>query len=128
MNLVCHVWQFFLHVILAVLFCVSLFIILINSTSEWGKPIITQFYCLNLAYSKTPLGEMYDNLVIGDQEEGGIIVANNEIVKQKQTFVLVGRFLTKKNIYCNAAECHRRLIEAEWGNRGAWFRRITIFF
>lgn len=44
------------------------------------------------------LEEMYADLVIDEDDEGGIIVANSEVVQQKQTFILIGKFLTEKNI------------------------------
>ncbi|XP_074352060.1 uncharacterized protein At4g02000-like [Apium graveolens] len=57
-----------------------------------------------MARSETLLEEMYANLVIEDEEEEGIIVANQEIVVQKQTYVLVGKFLTDKNINFHAMQ------------------------
>lgn len=51
------------------------------------------------------LEEMYANLVIADEEEeGGIIVPTDEVVVSKQTYMLVGRFLTEKNINYNAMQ------------------------
>lgn len=44
------------------------------------------------------LEEMYANLVIEDEDEAEIIVGNKEVVEEKQTFVLIGRFLTEKDI------------------------------
>ncbi|KAL8148422.1 hypothetical protein AgCh_005694 [Apium graveolens] len=44
------------------------------------------------------LEELHADLVIDDEDEGGIIVANSEVVQQKQTYVLIGKFLTEKNI------------------------------
>lgn len=48
------------------------------------------------------LEEMYANLVIADEEEEEIIVGNKEVVEEKQEFVLVGRFLTEKDIKFHA--------------------------
>lgn len=47
---------------------------------------------------------MYAKLVIDEEDEGGIIVASNEIVEQQQAYVLIGRFLTEKNINFNAMQ------------------------
>ncbi|WOG99650.1 hypothetical protein DCAR_0519004 [Daucus carota subsp. sativus] len=47
---------------------------------------------------------MYAILVIDEEDEGGIIVASNEIVEQQQAYVLIGRFLTEKNINFNAMQ------------------------
>lgn len=44
------------------------------------------------------LEEMYANLAIEDEDEEEIIVGNKEVEEEKQTFVLVGRFLTEKDI------------------------------
>ncbi|KAK1394646.1 hypothetical protein POM88_013702 [Heracleum sosnowskyi] len=57
-----------------------------------------------MARSEIPLEDMYANLVIDDEEDGGIIVASNEVVEQKQTYVLVGKFFTEKNINFNAMQ------------------------
>ncbi|KAL8117463.1 hypothetical protein AgCh_015378 [Apium graveolens] len=46
------------------------------------------------------LEKMYANLVIDDEEEE-LIVTGTEIMEAKQTFVLVRKFLTKKNINFN---------------------------
>lgn len=55
-----------------------------------------------MARAESSLEEMYANLVIEDEEEEEIVVANKEVEEPKQTFVLVGRFLTEKNINFNA--------------------------
>lgn len=36
--------------------------------------------------------------MIENEDEGGVIIKTEEIVKNKESFVLVGRFLTEKNI------------------------------
>lgn len=51
-----------------------------------------------MARQEKSLEELYAGLVIEEEDEGGIIVANTEVVKQKQTYVLIGKFLTEKNI------------------------------
>ena len=48
------------------------------------------------------LDEMYANLVLEDEEEDEIIVKKTDVIEPKQTYVLVGRFLTEKNINFNA--------------------------
>lgn len=50
------------------------------------------------------LEEMYANLVLEDEEDEGVVVANEEIPGKEQSFVLVGRFLTEKNINFNAMQ------------------------
>lgn len=59
----------------------------------------------------TSLEEMYANLVLEDEEEEEIIVEKTDIIELKQTFVLVGRFLTEKNINFNAM---RNVIASLW--------------
>lgn len=44
------------------------------------------------------LKELYADLVIDEEDEGGIVVAISEVVQQKQTHVLIDKFLTEKNI------------------------------
>lgn len=41
------------------------------------------------------LEDMYANLVLEDEEDG-VIIANEELPLKEQSFVLVGRFLTEK--------------------------------
>lgn len=53
---------------------------------------------------ESDLVDMYANMVIQDEEEGGIVVAENEMVAPKQTYMLVGKFLTEKNINYNAMQ------------------------
>lgn len=48
--------------------------------------------------SSITLEDLYANLTIEDEEQGGIIVGEAEILERKKTFVLVGRFLIEKNI------------------------------
>lgn len=64
-----------------------------------------------IASSEKSLEEMYANLIIEDEDEEGIIVANKEVEEPKQTFLLVGRFLTEKNINFNAM---RNVIASLW--------------
>lgn len=57
-----------------------------------------------MARQEKSLEELYEGLVIDEEDEGGIIVANTEVVQQKQTYVLIGRFLTEKNINFHAMQ------------------------
>lgn len=41
---------------------------------------------------------LYAKLTIEDEEEGGVIIGAEEIQENKETFVIIGRFLTEKNI------------------------------
>lgn len=50
------------------------------------------------------LEEMYARMTIEDEEEGGVTVEGEEIIENTQTFVLVGKFLTEKNINFNAMQ------------------------
>lgn len=44
------------------------------------------------------LEEMYARLALEEEEEGGVMLREEEVGRDKQTFVLVGRFLTERNI------------------------------
>lgn len=57
-----------------------------------------------MARQEKSLEDMYAGLVIDEEDEGGIVVANTEIVEQKQTYVLIGKFLTEKNINFHAMQ------------------------
>lgn len=50
------------------------------------------------------LEEMYANLVIDEEEEDGIVVTNNEVSEQKPSYMLVGKFLTEKNVNFQAMQ------------------------
>lgn len=50
------------------------------------------------------LEDMYANLVLEDEEEDGVIIANEELSVKENSFVLIGRFLTEKNINFNAMQ------------------------
>lgn len=53
-----------------------------------------------MATSKANLEEMeiYARLASEDEEEGKTLVDEEEVVKIKKSFILVGRFFTDKNI------------------------------
>lgn len=55
-----------------------------------------------MARSEETLEDMYAKLVIEDEDEGGLVVSNSEVVVQKQLFVLIGKFLTEKNVNFSA--------------------------
>lgn len=52
--------------------------------------------------STQSLEEMYSKMVLEDEEEGGVVVGAEEIVAKPSTFILVGKFLTEKNINFSA--------------------------
>lgn len=54
--------------------------------------------------SQQSLEELYVNLTLEDEEEGGIIVEKSDALGLKHTYVLVGKFLTKKNINFNVMQ------------------------
>lgn len=56
-----------------------------------------------MAATKTSLEELYANLSLEEEDDGGIVVARGE-VKPRTTYVLVRRFLTEKNINFNAMQ------------------------
>lgn len=54
--------------------------------------------------SKQSLESLYSNMTLEDEEEGGVLVGEEVVVNKVQTHVLVGRFLTEKNINFNAMQ------------------------
>ncbi|WOG86659.1 hypothetical protein DCAR_0205876 [Daucus carota subsp. sativus] len=57
-----------------------------------------------MAYDKTNLEKLYEKLTIDDEESEGVIVAAEAGQERKESFVLVGRFLTEKNINFQAMQ------------------------
>lgn len=57
-----------------------------------------------MAISQQSLEDLYVNLTLEDEEEGGIIVEKSDALELKHTYVLVGKFLTKKNINFNVMQ------------------------
>lgn len=53
---------------------------------------------------KPALAELYARLSLEDEEEGGLIVEETAIQTNTEHFILVGRFLTEKNINFNAMQ------------------------
>lgn len=51
-----------------------------------------------MEYDRTNIEKLYERLTIGDEDDGGIIVGIGEGQDTKESSVLVGRFLTDKNI------------------------------
>lgn len=85
-----------------------------------------------MARMEASLEEMYANLVIEDEDDDGIVVGNAEAVEEKQTYVLVGRFLIDKNINFNAM---KNVIASLWRPKEGMeihdlggFRYSFIFF
>lgn len=54
--------------------------------------------------SSQSLEEMYSRMILEDEEEGGVSVGEGIVTTNVQTYVLVGRFLTDKNINLNAMQ------------------------
>lgn len=54
--------------------------------------------------SQVSLDDLYAKLAIDDEEEGGVIVQSGEIEQVKESFILVGRFLTEKNVKFNVMQ------------------------
>ncbi|WOH11863.1 hypothetical protein DCAR_0831359 [Daucus carota subsp. sativus] len=52
----------------------------------------------------TNLEEMYARLAMEEDDTGGVIVAEGDIQQPRNTYVLVGRFLTERNINFNAMQ------------------------
>ncbi|WOG99740.1 hypothetical protein DCAR_0519095 [Daucus carota subsp. sativus] len=47
---------------------------------------------------------MYEKMTLEEEDEGGVLVGEEPITNDVQTYVLVGRFLTDKNINFNAMQ------------------------
>lgn len=56
-----------------------------------------------MSTSKTSLDKLYAQLSLEEEDDGGIVITGGE-VKQRTTYVLIGRFLTEKNINFNAMQ------------------------
>lgn len=57
-----------------------------------------------MAHHKASLKDMYANLTLADEEEEGLVLGREDIAEAKKTFVLVGKFLTDKNINFSAMQ------------------------
>lgn len=57
-----------------------------------------------MARSEPSLEELYANLALEDEDAGGIIVGNSDVIEAKHSHVLVGKFLTEKNINFSAMQ------------------------
>lgn len=51
-----------------------------------------------MASSRENLEEMYSRLALEEEEEGEVLMMEGDVSRDKQTFILVGRFLTERNI------------------------------
>lgn len=54
--------------------------------------------------SGTSLEDLYARLTLEDEEDGGVVVAEGEVQRPVITYVLMGRFVTDKNINFNAMQ------------------------
>lgn len=54
--------------------------------------------------SNQSLEDMYAKMTLEEEDEGGVLVGEEPITNDVQTYVLVGRFLTDKNINFNAMQ------------------------
>lgn len=52
----------------------------------------------HMDYSKSSLEDLYARLSIEDEESGGVILGKEVVGQHKESFVLIGRFITEKNI------------------------------
>lgn len=50
------------------------------------------------------LEEMYSRMMLEEEEEGGVVVGDEETIQATETYVLVGRFLTEKNVNFQAMQ------------------------
>lgn len=57
-----------------------------------------------MEHSKPALEDLYARLSIEDEENGGFIIEEAAILANKESYTLVGRFLTEKNINFNAMQ------------------------
>lgn len=64
-----------------------------------------------MAQSHSNLEQMYARLTLEEEDEGGIVLGNEEVQEKKDSFVLVGRFLTEKNINFQAM---RNMLASLW--------------
>lgn len=74
-----------------------------------------------MASSSVNLEEMYSRLAL-EEEEAGVMIGEAEVGQRKEIFVLIGRFLTDKNINFQAM---RNVLASLWRPReGAEIRDI----
>lgn len=57
-----------------------------------------------MAYDRENLEKLYEKLTIEDEEDSGIIVGTEGVQESKESFVLVGKFLTDKHINFQAKQ------------------------
>lgn len=50
------------------------------------------------------LEEVYSRMKLAEEEEGGVVVGEEELAPAVKTYVLIGRFLTDKNINSQAMQ------------------------
>lgn len=54
--------------------------------------------------AQTNLEEMYAQLSLEEEDEGGVVIGDDEVITHKQVFILVGKFLTEKHINFQAMQ------------------------
>ncbi|KAK1376452.1 hypothetical protein POM88_032645 [Heracleum sosnowskyi] len=64
-----------------------------------------------MATSSTNLEDLYSRLSLEEEEDEGVIIPEGEVTKQQNTYVLVGQFLTEKNINFNAM---KNVLASSW--------------
>lgn len=57
-----------------------------------------------MEFDRSNLEKLYENMTIEDEDEGGVVVAIGEGQEKKESFVLVGRLLTAKNVNFQAMQ------------------------
>lgn len=62
-------------------------------------------------HNRSSLEELYAKLNMEDEEEPGVVVGVEEVQEKKNSFVLVGRFMTDKNINFQAM---KNLLASLW--------------
>ncbi|XP_074356269.1 uncharacterized protein LOC141695969 [Apium graveolens] len=57
-----------------------------------------------MASSSVNMEDMYSRLSLEEEEEGGVVIGVEDVGRQKDSFVLIGRFLTDRNINFQAMQ------------------------
>lgn len=61
------------------------------------------------------LDELYARLALEDQDEGAVVVGDAEVTQAKKQYILIGQFLTEKNINFNAM---KNVLASLWSREG----------
>lgn len=59
---------------------------------------------LIMSSSMGDLEDMYSRMMLADEEEGGVVVGDEEMIPAAKTYVLIGKFLTDKNVNFQAMQ------------------------